>query len=377
MTEQSSGRHAERDVLARYTGERGADARRDEMLDSSSEIRPFWHGVGLALAELGPDGLQERRAAIARLLEDDGVSYRAHGSVRKQAWNLDPLPLLIDEPDWSRLEPGLVQRSELLDAILTDLYGQRRLIRDGLLPPELVFAHPGFLRAVDGIRLPGDRQLFLTAADLARDADGAWRVLTDRTQAPSGAGYAMENRSVLSRALPGLYRGTGVHRIAPFFRTMRQSLQRLAPRRDDGQAPRVVLLSPGPDSETAFDQAFLSSLLGLPLTVAADLTVRDGRVWQRSMHRLERVDVILRRVDAGFCDPLELRPDSHLGVPGLLEAARNGAVSIVNPLGAGVLENPGLFAFLERICPVLLGEPLRLDSAQTWWCGEPSSASHV
>ena len=364
-------------MLARYTGERGVGARRDEMLDSSDEIRPFWRGVGQALSELGSDGLQERRTAIARLLEDDGVSYRAHGAATKQAWNLDPVPMLIDEPEWAQLEPGLVQRAEVLDAILTDLYGERRRSSDGLLPPELIFAHPAFLRAVDGIRVPGERQLFFSAADLARDSEGGWRVLTDRTQAPSGAGYAMENRSVLSRALPGLYRGTGVHRIAPFYRTMRQSLQRVAPAHADSQAPRVVLLSPGPESETAFDQAFLSSLLGLPLTVAADLTVRDGRVWQRSLHRLERVDVILRRVDADFCDPLELRPDSHLGVPGLLEAARNGAVSIVNSLGAGVLENPGLFPFLERICQVLLDQPLRLPSAQTWWCGDRSSASHV
>jgi uncharacterized circularly permuted ATP-grasp superfamily protein/uncharacterized alpha-E superfamily protein len=378
MIAESSGRHAEREVLARYAGERGPITRTDEMLDSASEIKPFWRGVDEALSELGSSGLQERQGAIARLLEDDGVSYRPHGSAARESWNLDPLPLLIEESDWAQLEPGLVQRAELLDAILTDLYGERRLIRDGLLPPELIFAHSGFLRAVDGIRIPGERQLFLSSADLARDSEGRWRVLTDRAQAPSGAGYAMENRSVLSRALPGLYRGTGVHRIAPFFRTMRQSLQRIAPQHGEGQsAPRMVLLSPGPDSETAFDQAFLSSLLGLPLTVAADLTVRDGRVWQRSMHRLERVDVILRRVDERFCDPLELRPDSHLGVPGLLEAARNGAVSIVNSLGAGVLENPGLFPFLDRICHALLGESLRLESVQTWWCGDPVAAGHV
>ncbi|CAN5642622.1 circularly permuted type 2 ATP-grasp protein [soil metagenome] len=365
------------DILAGYLGGGPSRGSLDEMIEPGRGLRPAWRGVGEVLDELGQSGLAERHGAITRLLEDDGVTYRAHGSTADQPWKLDPLPLLIDTADWTRLESGIVQRAELLDCIPTDLYGPRRLISSGLLPPALIFSHGGFLRVADRITLPGARQLFLASADLARDDDGAWRVLADRTQAPSGAGFAMENRSVLSRALPGLYRGTGVHRIAPFFRTMRQSLQRIAPPRADRQPPRMVLLSPGAESETAFDQAFLSALLGLPLAVAADLTVRDGRVWQRSLHRLEPVDVILRRVDDGYCDPLELRPDSKLGVPGLLEAARNGTVSIVNGLGSGVLENPGLFEYLPAICQSLLGESLRIDSAQTWWCGDPVNRRHV
>jgi uncharacterized circularly permuted ATP-grasp superfamily protein/uncharacterized alpha-E superfamily protein len=352
--------------------------RRDEMVDDARSMRPSWRGVGEVLTELGLAGLSGRRAAIARLLEDDGVTYHAQNQPAEQPWTLDPLPLLIDEDDWAPLERGLIQRAELFDDILTDLYGPRRLIRDGLLPPAVIFGHSGFLRDADQIRVPGARQLFLAAADLARDADGAWRVLGDRIQAPSGAGYAMENRSVLSRALPGLYRGTGVHRIAPYFRTMRESLQRLAPHPHQlAGAPRVVLLSPGSGSETAFDQAFLSSLLGLPLVVGADLLVRDGRVWHRSLDRLEPVDVIMRRVDADFCDPLELRPDSQLGVPGLLEVARAGGVSIVNSVGAGVLENPGLVPYLPGICRALRGEDLQLRSATTHWCGERDSRQHV
>ena len=352
--------------------------RRDEMVDDARSMRSSWRGVGEVLTELGLAGLRGRRSAIARLLEDDGVTYHAQNQPAEQPWTLDPLPLLIDEDDWIPLERGLIQRAELLDDILTDLYGSRRLISDGLLPPAVVFGHSGFVRDSDQIRVPGARQLFLAAADLARDADGAWRVLGDRIQAPSGAGYAMENRSVLSRALPGLYRGTGVHRIAPFFRTMRDSLQRLAPHPDRlAGAPRVVLLSPGSDSETAFDQAFLSSLLGLPLVVGGDLLVRDGRVWHRSLDRLEPVDVIMRRVDADFCDPLELRPDSQLGIPGLLEVARAGGVSVVNSIGAGVLENPGLLAYLPGICRALRGEDLQLQSATTHWCGERDRRDHV
>ena len=355
-----------------------AVARRDEMVDGARAMRPSWRGVGEVLASLGTYGLTERRAAIERLLEDDGVTYRAQTGDADQPWTLDPLPLLIDEDEWTGLEAGLIQRSELFDQILTDLYGERRLIRDGLLPPAVVFGHSGYIRDADQIRLPGPRQLFLAGADLARGSDGEWRVLGDRTQAPSGAGYAMENRSVLSRAMPGLYRSTGVHRIAPFFRTMRQSLQRLAPHPHElSSAPRVVLLSPGSTSETAFDQAFLASLLGLPLVVGTDLVVRDGRVWQRSLDRLEPVDVILRRVDADFCDPLDLRPDSRLGVPGLLEAARAGSVSVVNSIGSGVLENPGLVPFLPQICRTLRGEDLQLQSAQTFWCGDDASRRYV
>ncbi len=349
--------------------------RRDEMLDPSRQLRAPWRGVGEVLVELGSGGLTERRAAIDRLLQDDGVSYRPWNATQDQSWTLDPVPLLIDEAEWAALEPALVQRAELMDAILTDLYGPRRLIADGLLPPAVVFGHRGFLRDADGIRLPGPHQLFLSAADLARGADGTWQVVGDRAQAPSGAGYAMENRSVLSRALPGLYRGTAVHRIAPFFHTLRHCLQRIAPRPAD--APRVVLLSPGAGSETAFDQAFMSSLLGLPLTTGADLTVRDGRVWQRSLSRLEPVDVILRRVDDDYCDPLDLRGDSRLGVPGLVEAARAGTVSIVNGIGSGVLENPGLFPYLDAVARALLGEPLLMPSVQTWWCGDPIARQHV
>ena len=331
--------------------------------------------IGLVLRLLGSSGLTEQRRTVARLLEDDGVTYRSYGAQREQPWQLDPVPILLDEVQWNELEPALVQRSELLDLILTDLYGPRRLISQGLIPPEVVFGDVGFVRAVDQIRLPGPRQLVLAAADLARAPDGQWRVLADHTQAPSGTGYSMANRRVVSRALPGLYRDTRLRRIGPFFHAMRLALQQLSPTQNE--VPRVVLLTSGAHSETAFDQAFLATLLGIPLVEGRDLTVRDGAVWQRSIGRLEPVDVILRRVDAWFCDPLELRPDSQLGVPGLVEAARLGSVSVVNGLGTGVLESPALFPYLPRLAEVLLDQPLRLQSVQTWWCGDELSKQHV
>jgi uncharacterized circularly permuted ATP-grasp superfamily protein/uncharacterized alpha-E superfamily protein len=364
------------DVVEAYARPRlGAPARWDEMVDPSAGVRETWRQVGSVLRLLGPDGLLEQGRTVAGLLADDGVTYRPYGSLQEQPWGLDPVPLLVDESEWTGLESALAQRAVLLDLILTDLYGPRRLLAEGLLPPEVVYGHAGFIRAVDQIRLPWPRQLFIAAADLARAPDGQWTVLGDRTQAPSGTGYAMANRRVMSRALPGLYRDTRIHRIAPFFQAMRIALQSLAPSR--AEVPRIVLLTSGAGSETAFDQAFLSSLLGFPLVEGADLVVRDGNVWQRSIGRLEPVDVILRRVDAAFCDPLELRPDSQLGVPGLVEASRLGNVSIVNGLGTGVLENPALFPFLPRLSEVLLDQPLALPSVRTWWCGDDLSRKHV
>lgn len=248
-------------------------------------------------------------------------------------------------------------------------------MRRRLLPPELVYGHPGFLRPCDQIRIPGPQQLLTCAIDVARDADGSTWVLADRTQAPSGAGYALENRVVISRVFPSLYRDAQVHRLAPFFRALRASLVGVAP--PTATDPRVVVLTPGSLSETAFEHAFLASYLGYPLVEGNDLTVREGRLWFRSLGRLEPVDVVLRRVDTWFCDPLELRPDSRLGVPGLVEACRRGTVSVVNTLGSGVLENPALMAFLPKLSEALLGQELHLPCVPTWWCGDRLSRKHV
>jgi uncharacterized circularly permuted ATP-grasp superfamily protein/uncharacterized alpha-E superfamily protein len=349
----------------------------DELLDDAGSLRSHWAHVGRALDELGLDELVRRRREAARLLDDDGVTYNVYedGPGSPAPWRLDPLPVLVSSDEWAAIERGIIQRAELLNLVLADLYGPRDLLRRGVLPPELVLSHPGFVRACDQIRIPGALQLFNCAFDLAREPGGACQVLADRTQAPSGAGYALENRVVVSRIFPSLYRDAEVHRLAPFFRALRGSLQAVAPRADD--EARIVVLSPGPWSETAFEHAYLASYLGYTLVEGADLTVRDGKVWLRSLGRLERVDVILRRVDSWYCDPLELRPDSQLGVAGLVEAARLGNVTVVNTLGSGVLENPGLLPFLPRLSEHLLGQPLRLPSVETWWCGDESSRRHV
>jgi len=356
----------------------------DEMLDPSGAPRSHWNHVANVFSELGVEELLRRRSMAERLLDQDGVVYNAYGNApppldepprAPQRWLLDPMPTVVSSAEWEDIETGVIERAELLNLVLEDLYGERNLLRRRLLPPEVVFSHGGFLRECDGIRLPTAQQLFTYAADLGRDADGRWAVLSDRAQAPSGFGYALENRAVISRVFPSLYRDSHVHRLAPFLRALRVALQEAAPPGVDD--PRIVVLTPGPWNETAFEHAFLASRLGYPLVEGSDLTVRGGQVRMRSVGKLEPVHVILRRVDGGYCDPLELKGDSQLGTPGLVEATRNGAVSVVNTLGSAALENPALPAFLPRLSEHLLGRPLRLPSVPTWWCGEEHGRRHV
>ncbi len=355
----------------------GEPSRYDEVVGPDGSLRAAWKGMAELAVGLTAGDLQRVDDDIVRALADDGVTYSRPGDAREGggAWRLDPVPLLIDAAQWTPLEVGLAQRAELLNAVLADLYGEQRLLSEGVLPAAAVLGHPGFLRVVARRSAVDPRPLVLSATDLGRDHRGEWRVLADRAQAPSGLGYAMANRRVLSRVLPELYREAGLHRMEPFVSALRSALLQSAS--GDLPDPRVVVLSPGSRSETAYDQAFLASALGFPLVQGSDLAVRDGWVQVRVFGRLERVDVILRRVDAAWSDPLELRGDSQLGVAGLVEAVRRGRVRVVNGLGAGVLENPALLPSMAAMCEFLLGEPLRLASVPTWWCGEPAGLEQV
>ncbi len=364
---------------------RPLDGIHDEFVAEPGVLRPHWAHVGTALGELGHAELVLRQHEVDRLLDADGVTYNPFGSgdPRGRRWALDPVPTLIASKDWASIERGVIQRAELFSLILSDLYGPRELLKRKLLPAEVIVRNPGFLRACDrtspqnsdrSVGHFGPNSLTTYAVDIGRDANGNPVALSDRAQAPSGAGYALENRLVMSRVFPSLYRDAQVHRVAPFFRALRRALQRSAAHVTD---PRIVVLSPGPWSETAFEHAYLASYMGYPLVEGGDLTVEGGRVWMRSLGRLEPVDVILRRVDDWYCDPLELKPDSRLGVVGLVDAARRGAVTIVNPLGSGVIESPAILAFLPAISEYLLGQPLLLPSATTYWCGDDASCSYV
>ncbi len=359
-------------TLDRYQSTPGVP---DEALDADGRFRDHWSHVGPALEALGTEELRQRHDDVRRLLEADGASYRIASSPQAQLWQLDPIPMVLSSSEWATIESGIHQRAVLLDLVLRDLYGPRTLLTRGMLPPELVFEHPGFIRACDGIQLSDGSQLFTYAADLGRDGDGTYRVIADHAQAPSGSGYALENRLALSRVFPSLYRDAQVHHVAPYFRSLRAGLQALAAHRSDD--PRIVVLSPGTHSETAFEHAFLASYLGFSLVEGADLVVRDGSVFMRALGRLEPIDVILRRVDSDWCDPLELRGESRLGIPGLLEACRRGNIAVVNTVGSGAIENPALNAFLPAIAKALLGQELRLNGPDTWWCGNPSDLRYV
>lgn len=349
----------------------------DEMLAAKGGPRPHWQQFMGAFEKLGQPELTARRDTAARILREHGVTYNIYGDTRGQGrpWALDLAPLIIPPDEWREVEAGLAQRTKLLNLLLADFYGPQQLFKEGILPPALLQANPAFLRPCHGIVPAKNIFLFLHAVDLARSADGQWWALSDRTQAPSGAGYALENRIVLSRVLPDEFRECHVERLAGFFQIMRNSLRGLATRAA-GQ-PNVVLLTPGPHNETYFEHVYLARYLGFQLVEAGDLTVRDRRVFLKTLEGLQPVDVILRRTDDSFCDPLELRADSFLGVPGLVEAARAGNVALANALGSGAVETPALAAFLPGLALRLLGEKLKLPSVATWWCGQEKEHAYV
>jgi uncharacterized circularly permuted ATP-grasp superfamily protein/uncharacterized alpha-E superfamily protein len=349
----------------------------DEAVAPDGSIRPPYTRFLRDLERLPARELRRRWDTARRFVHEQGITYHVYGDAAgvERPWRLDPVPLLLSAAEWRTLESALVQRAVLLNRLLADCYGPQQLMREGRLPPGLVFGPPDFLRPCHGIRPPRDLHLALYAADLARAPDGSWWVVSDRTQIPTGAGYALANRLVTSRVMPDAFRHCHVQRLAGFFREIQQTLAQLAAHRTDN--PRIVLLTPGSYNETYFEQAYLARYLGLSLVEGQDLTVRHDRVFLKTLSGLEPVDVILRRVDDDFCDPLELRNDSMLGVPGLIEAWRSGHVAIANAPGSGLVQNPAFMAFLPGLCRHLLGEELKLPSAATWWCGQTSAAKYV
>ena len=337
--------------------------------------RPHWSRVMEWLRAVGPDEMAQRGARAERRIRENGITYNIYGDPQgvNRPWRIDLLPLLIPAEEWKFIEAGVVQRAHLLSLLLEDLYGEQRLVKEGRFPAALLYGNPAFLRPMVGIAVPGQSYLHMLAVDLARSPDGRWWVLSDRTQAPSGSGYALENRIIVSDSLPELFRGSNVLRLAPFFRAQRDALRAMAGRDN----PRVVLLTPGPHNETYFEHSYLAKYLGLTLVEGRDLTVRDRCVYLKTVDGLEQVDVILRRVDDSFCDPLELRSDSLLGVSGLVNAVFAGNVKVANALGSGLIESAAIMPFLPGLARDLLGETLRLPSVATWWCGQSDALDWV
>jgi uncharacterized circularly permuted ATP-grasp superfamily protein/uncharacterized alpha-E superfamily protein len=359
----------------------------DELLDEHQQPRAHWQGMLNSLSRESVSSMNQRLDDVGNQIRENGVTYNVYGDAkgRQRPWDLNLLPMILPHDEWASLEAAVIQRATVLNKVLGDVYGEQRLLQEGLLPAALVHGHAGFLRPAHGIQHPDKVALHFYAVDLARAPDGQWWVVSDRTQAPSGAGYALENRSVLARSYPDLLRELKVRDLGAFFSSMRDSLvhwgRQCAARGGEplsnNEAPLIVLLTPGPYNETYYEQAYLARYLGLPLVEGGDLTVRKGIVWLKTLKGLQRVHVIMRRVDDDFCDPLELRTESALGVAGLTEAARLGNVLIANSLGSNLLESGALLGFLPGLCQRLLGEPLQMPSVATWWCGEPAALEQV
>src|SRR4051812_9492495 len=339
----------------------------DELREPSGLIRPQWRSFAKMLTGLPPEDYARRRASAAAMVRDNGVTYNVYNESAGQSrpWQLDIVPFIISAGDWAQIEAAVLQRAHLADLILRDIYGERKLIAEGHLPPHLVLGHPHFLRPLSGAEPPGGVHVHLYSADLARAPDGSWRVLASRADAPGGLGYALENRLVVSQCFPDAFAQMQVARLAAFFNAYRESILSLAISRRD----RAVLLTPGPYNESYFEHVYLAHYLGLTLVEGDDLVVRDSQVFLKTLTGLERVAAIFRRVDSDFCDPLELRGDSALGVPGLVEAVRAGGVVVANALGGGVTESPAMDAYLPSLCQALLGEELKFDDISTIWCG--------
>ncbi len=320
--------------------------------------------------------LEELHKSLTRKIEDNGVTYNLYSDALEGAgrqsrpWSLDLLPMIMSQSEWVQIQRGVTQRAELLNRLLADVYGPQELIRNGKLPTALVHGHPGYLRPAHGVVPRGKTFLHVAAFDLARGPDGNWWIMSQRTQAPSGLGYALENRMIVSRLFPDAFRALKVEKLVASYKMLVASLVAHSPA---GVDARVVLLTPGPYNETYFEHVYLARYLGIALVEGGDLVVRDERVWIKTLKGLEPVDVILRRLDDDFLDPLELRADSALGIPGLMQAYRAGNVVLANAPGTGFLESTAMLGFLPKICEALMGEPLAIPSIASWWCGEKSA----
>src|SRR3954469_25817225 len=345
----------------------------DEYIAQDGTPREVWTRFFEAFSSLAPADIERRFGAADRHLREAGVTYRAPGEAADKLWPLSHLPLLIGEAEWQQLCAAIVQRAELLELVLNDLYGEGRLIAEGAVPAAAIAGSNEYLRPVCGIKPPGGRYLNLYAADIGRGPDGRWWVLNDRTQAPSGTGYALENRLVLSRAFASLYKSMNVERVAPFFEAFRESLRASA----DRDEPRIGLLTPGQFSQFYFEHATLARYLGFLLVEGDDLAVSGDRIHIRTVAGLKRLDVLLRRVDANYLDPLELDASSQLGVPGLIDVLRKDGVVVANMPGSGVLEARAMLGFLPALSRRFLGENLKMPHIATWWCGQKSAREEV
>lgn len=349
----------------------------DEMLSASMELNPNWNALVSNIHNIGTKGLVSIQNDLNWFLSENGVTYNVYNDPNglNRPWNLNVMPLIIHDREWKTIEKGIKQRTEILNLIIKDIYGKRELIKNGIIPQEVIYSHRGFLRQCDQIFYNTNKHLLIHAMDIARGPDGRMWVINDRTQAPSGMGYALENRLTMGRVMPDLFQNMHVKKLSGFFQQFNELLVGSSPGKKDN--PNIVILSPGPHNETYFEHAFLASFLGYPLVEGNDLNVRDSKLWMKSLKGLKHIDVVLRRVDDMYSDPLELMEDSHLGVAGLLEVIRQGNVLVINPIGSRILENPGLIPFINGVSWYFLNEELILPQIPSWWCGQENEKKYV
>ncbi|MDI3379868.1 circularly permuted type 2 ATP-grasp protein [Xenophilus aerolatus] len=349
---------------------------RAEAAAPKTPLTPAWSQFFEALGPAGFADLPRRAVSLERQIRDNGVTYNVYADSDgpQRPWSLDLFPLIVPPQSWAQIEAGVLQRTRVLDRVLADVYGPQKLLSEGLLPAALVRGHPGYLRAMHGVRPPGDTWLRIAAFDLARGPDGNWWVVSQRTQAPSGLGYLLENRLAISRQFPQAFESLQVQRLAATYSAMMEGLQTMCPA---GAPPHIALLTPGPYNETYFEHAYLARYLGVTLVEGSDLTVRDERLYLKTLQGLRPVHGLIKRLDDQYLDPLELRPDSTLGVPGLLQAIRAGNVLVANTPGSAFLESPAMLGFLPALAQHLIGEKLSLPALPTWWCGERAAMESV
>ncbi|MEE4242568.1 MAG: circularly permuted type 2 ATP-grasp protein [Desulfopila sp.] len=353
------------------------DTSYNEAFSSSGEPRQHWQQLITTLEERGPAALKKDHQRARHMRLEDGATINPFDDPagRSIAWDLDPVPLVISASEWSTLEAGIAQRAQLLEKILADVYGEQLLLKEGLLPVDLVFANPNYLYSCHNIRPSGNCYLPAYSADLYRGADGRFRVLRDFAGCPAGLGYALENRIVTSRIFSELYHRVQIHRLAPFFRSLHDALiQRASLGQED---PDIVLLSPGPESQTYFEHALLSRYLGYTLVESQDLTVRNGKVFLKKLAGLEPVKAIFRYLSDLNSDPFALRRETANGVAGLIQVCRENTLEIVNPIGSGFIDTPALSTILPSLCRRLLGQDLLITSHPTWWCGDKEGYQYV
>ncbi|MCP9771882.1 circularly permuted type 2 ATP-grasp protein [Synechococcus sp. Tobar12-5m-g] len=349
----------------------------DEYFNAAAEPRAALRPLLSSLGQLGIEEINRNHAAAGLLLKRLGATFRLNGSGEEGGERIlpfDPLPRLIRSGDWDLLETGLIQRLEAIDHFLADVYGDQKILDDGVVPRADVESSHGWRPQMRGFKPPLGRWCHVSGLDLIRDGQGTWRVLEDNLRCPSGVAYFLENRRVMKRMFPSLFAGRTVHPIDDYPSHLLQALRELAPWTD---SPTVVLLTPGVFNSAYFEHSFLAQQMGIQLVEGRDLVCEGNRVWMRSTAGLQAVDVIYRRIDDDFLDPAVFRSDSMLGVRGLMEAYRTGRVAIANAPGTGVADDKLIYAYVPDMIRYYLAEEPIIENVPTYICARPEDQAYV